>query len=410
MNELELQQQLEQKQAEYKSKWDSYPEKVLPDGQKSKDIPANDVEGLRKLMADINEIGEKHDEARKARTIREDIDAYEEQKRKPANRLGVILPGNERKSITDLLCETAEYQGRVAGKFNDVTIEGKAFDIFERKALMMTTDGYAPEVLRDGNVVPAISRPPQLLDYLRIEATAQNAIKFMKQSTRTNAVAPKAEGQALAESTIKYTEATADIKRIGTYIPATEEQIEDVNELRGLIDSDLRLMARQVLDEQVTVGDGTGNNLLGLYNQVGVQTQARGSDAEFDQVMKALVKARITGRVRPNLIVLHTSNHARMVMERTTDGIYILGNPADTPLQRLWGIPIAVSEALTLGTGMVLDTDYSKVKMRKDFTIGVSDQHAEYYIQNTFAIRVHGRAGLQVLRDESIVTLTSLRS
>lgn len=410
MNELDLKIALEAKQAEYKAKYDSYPDKVMADGQKAKDIPGSDIEGLRKLMDDVNEAGKAYQEAKSAREMREGINSYDEEKNRPVNRIGAVTNFAESKSLSDALLGSDQFMGRQSGKMleTDFNIDVKSLFDLEQKATMVTTSGYTPFVTRDGNVVPAISRPPQLIDFLRIEPTNQNAVKFMKQTTRTNAAAAKAENVALAEATIVYQEATVDIRKIGVYIPVTEEQLEDEDGVRSLIDNDLRLMVRQKFDELATVGDGISPNLLGVYNATNAQSQALGSDPRFDAIMKAMTKVRVSGRAFPNLVVMHSNDYQELVLSRTSDGLYILGNPADAPMSRVWGVNIALSEALTEGNGMVLDTDFVRIKMRKDVTLATSDSHGELFIQNVLAIRAHMRAGLQILRDEAICRVTGI--
>lgn len=406
MNVIELAKELEVKRLEYKRKWDSYPTKTMADGQQAKDIPANDLEGLRKLMADINEISARHEVLAGLESGQAAFEAKFAESSRPANR---VLVGSGQ-DLGDLLVASSAWQNRVSGKFSEAELSEAALDFLQLKATMSTGAGFAPQTIRDQAVVALASRPPQLLDFLRIEGTDQNSVKFMKQSTRTNAAAPKAEGAAFDEASLVYSEATVDIRKIGVYLPVTEEQIEDEASVRSVIDGELRMMVRQKLDEQVTVGAGTGVNMRGLYNATNALTQARGTDSEFDQVLKAMGKVRTTGGARPNLVVLHTNNFQRLAMTKSSDGQYIFGSPSGEPLQRVWGVQIAMSEALTEGTGLVLDTDYSKIKLRKDLTIAATDSHADHFVSGMLAIRAHVRAGLQILRDESICKLTGLQS
>lgn len=406
MNVMDLARELETKRSEYKRRWDAYPTKVLADGQKAKDIPANDLEGLRKLMDDINELSAKHEVLCGLESTGSDVEAKHAVGGVPANR--VVVGGSE--DIVSELFRSASWSGRVSGKFADTELSDAALAFLAVKSTMSTGAGFSPQTVRDGSVVPLVSRPPQLMDYLRIEGTDQNSVKFMKQSTRTNAAAPKAEGAAFDEAALVYTEATCDIRKIGVYLPVTEEQIEDEAGVRSVIEGELRTMVRQKLDEQVTVGAGTGVNIRGLYNATGAQTQARGADSEFDQILKAMGKVRIVGGARPNLAVLHTNNFQRLAMTKTSDGQYIFGSPSGSPLQRVWGVQIAISEALTEGTGLVMDTDYAKIKLRKDLTVAASDSHSDNFVSGILAIRAHVRAGLQILRDEAICKLTGLQS
>ncbi len=406
MNLMEIGRELDVKRMEYKRRWDAYPVKVLADGQKAKDIPSSDLEGLRCLMDEINDLATKHDVLVSAESVGREIEAKAAEMVRPVNRLGFGGSGG----VAESLLESAQWQGRIAGKFGEVELSDGALGLIELKATMSTSAGFGPQTIRDMAVVPLASRPPQLLDFLRIEPTDQNSVKFMKQSTRTNASAPKAEGTAFDEATLVYTEATTDIRKIGVYLPVTEEQIEDEAGIRAVIEGELRTMVRQKLDEQITIGDGTGVNIRGLYSATGAQTQARGTDTEFDQILKGMTKVRITGRARPNLAVLHTNNYQRLALTKTSEGVYIFGAPSGEPLQRIWGIQIAMSEALTEGTGMVVDTDYAKVRLRRDLTVAASDSHGTNFISGILAIRAHVRAGLQVLRDEAVCKLTGMQS
>lgn len=406
-NVIELGRVLESKRAEYRRKWEAYPTKRLADGQEVKDVPSSEIEGLRRLMDEINDLSVKHESARAVEATGESLLAQERAGHVPANRVAF---GGETKGVADLVFASAQWQSRAGGRFGDVELSGKALDFIEGKAAMTTGAGFAPGVRRDGSVVGAVSRPPELIDFLRTEPTDQNSVKFMKQTTRTNAAAAKGENAAFDEATIVYTEATAPIRKIGVFLPVTEEQLEDEPGVRALIENDLRLMVRQRLDEQVTVGDGSGANLTGLMAAAGAQSQARGADDEFDQILKAMTKVRTGGRARPNLVVLQSANYQRLGLTKTAEGIYVFGNPADAPLTRIWGVQIVVSDALTAGTGMVLDSDYARIKLRRDLTIATSDSHASYFPANLIAMRAHLRAGLQILRDEAICKLSDLRS
>lgn len=289
--------------------------------------------------------------------------------------------------------------------FNDV--DTKAW--LEGKTTMTTSaNGYPPEVLRDGTVVPKISRPPQLIDYLIMQPTTQNGIKFMKQSTRTNSAAAASEGSAVAESAITYTESTDIISKIGTFIPVTQEELEDEPGLQAMINQDLVLMVRQELDRNVTVGTGSAPELRGIFNASSVQTQARGSDPTLDAIFKAITKVRVTGRSNPGLVVLHGTDHQFLALTRTSDGLYILGNPTDSAVQRVWGLPIVLSEALTVTNGLVLDPNYFRVMMRTGVNIAISDSHASNFIASILAIRATVRAGLKKMRDEAACTITGL--
>lgn len=410
-NHIELGQQLEAARADLKAKWDAFPMKKLADGSEAKDIPGNEIENVRKMHEDVNEIGKSYHAAKEIHDLAQANDAELKTLRTVDDRKPVGGEGErkaERKSLFQELKDSDQFKSRT--RYMD-EFEAKEFGPAEFKTLMTTgADGYPPQVLRDPGVVPIASRPPQLIDFLRIEPTTQTGISFMKQSVRTNNAAAKSEGSALDEAVITYAATTDIISRIGTSIPVTEENLEDVSELETLVNNDLILMVRQELDRQVTVGDGNAPNLRGIYNATSIQSQARGADPAFDAWLKAITKITVTGRANANLCVMHGTDWQFIALSRTSDGLYILGNPQNMPQKMLWGLPVALSEALTATNGLALDTSYFPVKMRKGVTIAVTDSHASEFTSNITRIRVHVRAGIKRMRDEAACKVTGLPS
>jgi len=410
MNETVLQNEINQGRAELKNLWDAVPVKKLADGSEAKDMTAAQLEEFKKRNDELNEKGAALDVLRQSVAHIEALNEGEKASNRPlSNRAGGPVTA---KSIADLYDEQKTGLPTFhRGKHNDLDLKGVDFDQvkewlgFEAKTTMTTAAGYAPFVTREGGWTPAISRPPQLIDFIRVDPTSQNSIKFMQQTTRTNAAAKKNQNAALDESAIAFTEQTCSIIKIGTFIPVTEEQLEDATEVRAIVENDLRLMVRQELDREVTVG----SNITGYTQVSGILTEAKASgDSTFDTVMKAIANASLNGRVNPNLVVLHTTDFTNMALTKTADGVYLYGSPSDAPLSRVWGLSCVKSDALTVTDGLVLDTMYSALKLRKDVTIAVSDSHSDYFIYNKLAIRAHCRAGLMVRRAESIVKMTGL--
>lgn len=400
---------LEAAQNAFKTAYAAFPDKTLPDGTKAKDIPANALEGLTKMRSDMDAAGKAYEDAIKL----DEAFGVASKGVEPTNRLGAQKgSAHSAKSLLDVMdAKGITARGlRQSNQVMDLAFddEKSAIDWLQMKTTVSTSAGFAPFVMRTGDVVPAISRPVQLLDYLGFVPTTQNSIKFMYQSTRTNAAAGKAEATALDESAMAWTEATANIEKVGTFIPVTEVQLEDEPQIRSIIENDLVLMVRQELDRQITVGSGGSPTITGIYASSGVQTQAKSTDPVLDALLKGMTKVRVTGRANPNVVVLHANDHQDLALTRTADGLYILGDPSNQPLTRVWGLPIVLSEALTEGNGMVLDSRYFKVYMRKDVTLAVSDSHASTFTTNVLTFRAHVRAGLVALRGEAACKVTGI--
>lgn len=240
------------------------------------------------------------------------------------------------------------------------------------KTLFQTTAGFPPETTRTGRIVEAALLGPQVLDLIPSVPTEQAAVVFMRETVTTQAAAERAEAGLYAEAGISYAEDSSTVRSLGVSLPITDEQLEDVPGVQGLIDGRLLLFLRRRLDLQVLLGDGIAPNLRGILNVAGIQTQAKGTDPVFDAIHKAITLVAITGAANPSAIVLHPNDWQDIRLTRTADGIYILGNPADPGLMRLWGLPVVISDRITENTGLVGDfATHSELRPRRGAEVQV---------------------------------------
>jgi len=76
-------------------------------------------------------------------------------------------------------------------------------------------------------------------------------------NTFTNSAAEKAEGDAAAESALALTATTDEVEEIGTFVPVSKVQLEDVPMAEAYLTNRLTFMVRQKLDKQILEGSGT---------------------------------------------------------------------------------------------------------------------------------------------------------
>jgi HK97 family phage major capsid protein len=277
------------------------------------------------------------------------------------------------------------------------------------KTLMTTAAGWSAPVIRTGRLVEDEQRPIQVLDILPSTTTTSAAITYMEETTFTNAGAETAEGGTYAESALALTEQTSPVRKIATFLPVTDEQLDDIPQVQGYINNRLPFMLRQRLDAQVLVGNGTAPNLRGITQVAGIQTQARGTDPTPDAVFKAMVKVRVTGRSNPSAIILHPTDWQNVRLLRTADGLYIWGNPSDAGVERMWGLPVVQADSLTQGTGLVGDfATYFELAFRRGIEVRVSDSHSTFFVEGKQAMRADVRVATVTYRPTAFSTVTGL--
>ena len=317
--------------------------------------------------------------------------------------------GNGRvvKSLGELFTESDRYKNWRRGTQLEVDFE--EFDPKQLKTLMETGAGFAPENLRIGRIIESAQRRPMVDDMIPSTTTTQAAVVYMEETTFTNNAAEAAEGGSYAESALAYTERSDTVRKISTFLPATDEQLDDVPQVQSLINNRLALMVRLRRESQLLQGDGIAPNLAGFYNKSGIQTQAKGADPVPDAFYKAMTKVRHTGFADPTAHFMHPNDWQDIRLLRTTDGVYIWGSPSDAGVERLWGLPVVATTAATENTGLTGDFQlYSEIYYKQGIMIKVSDSHSDYFVKGKQAIRADERLALVIYRAAAFCTVTGI--
>jgi HK97 family phage major capsid protein len=166
-------------------------------------------------------------------------------------------------------------------------------------------------------------------------------------------------------------------------------------------------MVSQRLDTQLLVGDGNAPNLEGIVERSGIQTQAKGSDPTPDAIYKGMQKIRSIAFEEPTGVVLHPDDWTPIRLLRTADGIYIWGSPSEPGPERIWGLPVVQTAAMTADTGLVGAFYLAEFAVRKgvDVQVGLID---DYFIKNRQAVREEMRGALQVYKPAAFCTVTGI--
>jgi HK97 family phage major capsid protein len=317
---------------------------------------------------------------------------------------GFMLPSRNRgKSFGQMFVESKAFTGRTGSVGPEVNID------VDLKTLLTTTAGFAPEVMRNDRLVPFATRPIQVADVIPQTTTSQAAVQYMEETTFTNAAAELAEGGTYPEAALAFTEQTSAVRKIPVFLPVTDEQLDDVPRMRGVIDNRLPFMIRQRLDLQILSGNGTAPNLRGIYNVAGIQTQAKGADPTPDAVYKAIVKVETVGQAVANVVVMNPTDWQGVRLLRTADGLYIWGNPSDAGPERIWGLQVVRAQAATLGTAVTGDfANFSELSVRKGIDVQISNSHSTFFIEGKQAIRADMRVALVFYRPAAFCTITGL--
>lgn len=301
--------------------------------------------------------------------------------------------------LGDLFVKSGAYKTKGTSAMLDVDVK----TVFSRSA------GWTPESTRSGLVVDIATRPIQVTDLIPTIPTSQAAYKYMEETTFTNAAAERAEAAAYAESAFALTERSVTIETIGTFVPVTDEQLEDEAGAAAYLNRRLQFGVRQRLDGQILTGDGSTPNILGINNKPSIGTQAKGADSVPDAVYKGIVKSRVAGRAMPNAVVMHPNDWQGVRLLTTTDGVYIWGSPSEAGPARIWGLPVVETDAQTENTAVVGDfANFSLLVIRRGLEVQVSNSNEDYFIKGKQAVRAGIRCATVWTRAAAFVAVSGI--
>lgn len=371
------------------------------------DMTMAEVEQVRAKNAELTDLGKQVDALREAERIEAEAKKFE---REPVNRVPFNNEAKTQsftvssgKTLGEHVIDSPEFK---ASRGRGFTVEIPGVDL---KTTMTLSAGYAPEKQRVGVTIPSAQRQVRIFDVVPQITIGSNhdSVRFIRESTFTNNAAPTAEGSALGESALAYTEVSQPIETVGHFLPVTEQQLSDVDFVRGLIDSRLVFMQQLKEESQILTGDGNTPNLNGFLTAVS-QAQAKGADSTPDAIYKALTTCRVTGDSNPNAIVLHPNDWQSIRLLTTAEGVYIWGSPSEAGPERIWGLPVIQSSAITENTALVGDfAGYSAVYRRAGVRVEAGF-NSDDFTKLKQTIRCYSRLALVVYRAAAFCKVTGI--
>lgn len=313
--------------------------------------PQDVVDEIRRRNTELNALAERFEPYREAEAAR--TQAAEFQKRFNEPLITPPMPASDsdrptsRKTLGQQFVASKEYQAFRGSGIRDGDHLSVELAVDPRATLFETTAGFSPESVRSGRLEYLPMRPIAVIDHIPQIPIGQAADVYMEETTATEAAAERAEGAAAAEAAFVWTERTETVRSVDVSLPVTREQLEDVAGMEGILDNRLVLAVQRRVDLNVLAGTGTAPQLKGTENVVGIQSQAKGTDNLADAVYKLLRKIRDDGFAEPEIVFIRDSAWEPWRLAKTTEGIYLHGSPADAGPDRLWGVPVLRTNAVT---------------------------------------------------------------
>ena len=301
------------------------------------------------------------------------------------------------------------------GESLSITIPRSIFAFRPRNAPVTTTGLTSIEKL--GPIAYLALETPKVADLCGSYPTGASTVRFIQETSFTNAAAPTPEGAAKPEQVWNFTEVDANVRKIAVWSKISDEILMDQSRLAAFINLKLTWGVVLALDYQVVSGDGTGVNLLGILNTPGIQTVAKGADSDFDALHKALTKIRAIAFFEPDAYVLNPYDWEKLRLAKDSMGQYYGGGPftsayGQTPypvMPDLWGKPVVVTTACPAGTAIAGTFKIAgELYPRTALTVSMTNTDQDDFIKNLNTIRAEQRAAFGVPHPLGFCSVTGL--
>jgi HK97 family phage major capsid protein len=274
---------------------------------------------------------------------------------------------------------------------------------------LITSADLTPLEDRQALIRPSAQEERTVADLMLAGTTSAQKITYFEETTFTNAAAETAEGAAKPESAIDFTLREDNVRKIATWVPVTDEMMEDVPAFESYLRGRLAFMVKQREELQLLRGDGTGQNILGVYNRTGVQTVTGYGMSTIDSILAAITEVQKDAFVEPTAFVVHPTDWFQIRTSKDDNGQYLLG-PAtlDPSLARPWGLQVRVTTNAIENTGLVGAFNQAQVFRRSGISIAISTENEDYFIYNKLAVRAEERLALAVYRPSAFCKVEAL--
>jgi hypothetical protein len=254
----------------------------------------------------------------------------------------------------------------------------------------------------DPTLSPHYTTMANVYDLFRVvPVSGTSSIRFFQATMPlANNAAFIAEGAPKPEVQPRWAPVDAPIETVAEWTAVTLQALDDIPQLRAVLEDDLRRMLILKIDEKLLTGTGTPPEIRGILNTVGIQTQAFTTDT-LTTLANAIGKVVSVGAGYPTGIVMNPADW-QGVRTITVNGVWAFGSPTEQGVMRIWGIPVVMSVNQAAGFAIVADFSYGTIYERWGVTFIVGLKNDDL-IRNQQTIVCEARLALAIRRPAAFV-------
>ena len=250
-------------------------------------------------------------------------------------------------------------------------------------------------------------------DVLPSTQTSSNLIEYTRESTFTNNAGPQVSGSPEAfenvtkpESAITFTLVNTPVTTLAHFVPVSRQIMDDAPGLMSFINGRLTYGLKLKEETQILVGTGANGQLPGLYtNATAYTVQSPQLTNEID-IIRDMIKQAHVGEYFPDTIIMNPVDWYDVDVRKvgSSDDRYVVGNPREMGVPRLWGLPIVITNSLT-ATYCLLGSFAmgAEIKDRMQSRVEISFEDSTNFQKNMATVLCEERIALCIYRTEAFI-------
>lgn len=266
-------------------------------------------------------------------------------------------------------------------------------------------------------ILPILTWPRRVADLFASGQTTSNTVRYIEELANTNAAAGVTEGNAKPESVITFDQKDTTVGKIATFLPVSDEMLEDVDQIQSYLNSRLGVFVQNKEDSELLNGVGAPS-VTGILQVGSIQTGSALSldvDSVIDAIFQAMTLVKTGSFLDADAIVVHPTDWANIRLMKDTAKQYYGGGPFTGAYgggggiagDSLWNLPVIVTTAIAAGTILIgAFRQGGQIFRRRGLTIEASNGYNDYFQKNLTAIRAEERLALVTYRPSAFYKLT----
>lgn len=265
------------------------------------------------------------------------------------------------------------------------------------------SEGYAPYLTQiDTQPARPYQRPLVVADLFASGAVSGNLIEYPEFSELEGNASTVAETGAATQVHWKEPVWKQDkISTVASFFAISDNMMDDLNWIVSEINNNAQYDLKLAEENQLLSGDGTGNNLKGLFNRE-IQTMGQDELSDADRLSKAKLYITLKTNYQADAFVLNPVDFWKLTIAKNAEGSYLNLTNGST----LWNVPAIATAAIAEGTALVGAFKSAELLRKGGLVVKMTDSNADDFLHFKQTCRISERVGLQVKYPKAFVKVT----